>query len=187
MHCKDYLKTTAEIALSVDALVIEAMAVELARVRQNFGRVFMVGLGGSLANAMHMAADLRKLCLIDAYAPDNLAELTAWANDHGFSSIFDGYLRRISNYDCLFVLSVGGGTETVSKAIGDAVKKAKKAGASVIGIVGPNGGTTKELADVCLSIPAPERAVTPHSEAFQAVIWHALVSHPLLQRASTKW
>lgn len=186
MHCKEYMRTAGELALSIDPLIIEAMVVELCRVRNNYGRVFVIGMGGSLANAIHMAADLRKLCEIDAYAPDNIAELTARANDEGLHTIFTGWLRGMTYNDCLFVLSVGGGTETVSKAITEAVKKAKQEGASVLGIVGPKGGATAQLGDNVLRIPAV-RAVTPHTEAFQAVVWHCLVSHPLLQRKDTKW
>ena len=190
MHIKSYLYAAAEIASNVDPLMAEAMATELARVRQNNGKVYVIGIGGSLANAVHMAADLLRLCNVDASAPANMAEMTAAANDEGWEHIFDGFLRRIDNYDCLFVLSVGGGTETVSKAISNSVKKAKGAGASVLGIVGPDGGITAELVDIVIRIPcggSSGRAVTPHTEAFQAVIWHALVSHPLLQRNATKW
>lgn len=187
MHCVDYLRATTEIALAIEPLVIEAMATEISRVRQNYGKVYVIGIGGSLANAIHMAADLRRLCDVDATAPANMAEMTAAANDEGWEYIFDGVLRRICNRDCLFVLSVGGGTETVSKAISSSVKKAKGAGASVLGIVGPDGGITAEMGDIVLCVPSGGPRVTPHTEAFQAVIWHALVSHPLLQRNQTKW
>lgn len=186
MHCRDYLKHTAEIALSIDAVVLESMASDLYRVRHDRGRVFIIGMGGSLANAIHMAADLRKLCEIDAFAPDNIAELTARANDEGLDTIFTGWLRNLTPHDCLFVLSVGGGTENVSKAITEAVKKAKTEKASVLGIVGPIGGITAQLGDCVLRIPA-DRGITPHTEAFQAVAWHCLVSHPLLQKNATKW
>ena len=187
MHCRDFLRETSAIALSLDDIVIEAMATELSRVKQNDGRVFIIGMGGSLANAIHMAADLRKLCDIEAYAPSNIAELTARANDEGLDTIFTGWLRNIAPMDALMVLSVGGGTESVSKAITEAVKKAKQAGASILGIVGPRGGATYELGNYVIRIPAPVERVTPHTEAFQAVVWHALVSHPLLQRAATTW
>lgn len=186
MHARAYLRTTAEIALQIDPLEVEAMANELYRVRSNFGRVFVIGVGGSLANAIHMVADLRKLCDIDAYAPDNIAELTARANDEGLYTIFTGWLRSLTQNDCLFVLSVGGGTETVSQAITHAVYKAKAAQASVLGIVGPVGGATHERGDAVIRIPVSD-SVTPHTEAFQAVIWHCLVSHPILQKRATKW
>ena len=187
MHIRDCLRETARIALAIDSIVIEAMATELARVRSDSRKVYIVGIGGSLANAIHMAADLRRLCNVDAMAPSNQAEMSAAANDDGWEHIFDGFLSRIEKTDCLFVLSVGGGTETVSKAISSAVKKAKGSGASVLGIVGPNGGVTAELGNVVLQIPCGGSAVTPHTEAFQAVVWHALVSHPLLQKKATKW
>lgn len=186
MHIQSYLRASAEIALEIEPLVIESMVIELVRIRSNFGKVYVIGLGGSLANAIHMAADLRRLCDIDAYAPVNIAELTAAANDDGWSSIFTGWLKRISNYDCLFVLSVGGGTETVSKAITDSVKKAKEAGATVLGIVGPDGGATAAMGDIVLRVPV-RSGITPHTEAFQGIVWHGLVSHPLLQRNDTKW
>jgi len=187
MHAKDYMKETAFAAASIDSLVIEAMATEIARVRHNQGKVYVIGIGGSLANAIHMTADLRRLCDVDAYSPSNISELTAAANDEGWEHIFDGFLKRIDNYDCLFVLSVGGGTETVSKAVTKAVKSAKGVGASVLGIVGPDGGITAQMGDVVLCVPCSGPRITPHTEAFQAVIWHALVSHPLLQRKATKW
>ena len=188
MYVEDYLKATAAIASSVSALTVESMATELACVRKNYGKVYVIGIGGSLANAIHMAADLRRLCDVDAVAPANMAEMTAAANDEGWEHIFDGFLYRIGNYDCLFVLSVGGGTETVSKSISSAVTKAKGKAASVLGIVGPVGGITAELGDVVLCIPCGKLGnITPHTEAFQAVIWHALVSHPLLQKNKTKW
>ena len=189
MHCRDYLKTTADIALALDPSIIEAMAHELYRIRYNEGRVFVIGMGGSLANAIHMAADLRKLCNMDAHALSNVAELTARANDEGLDTIFTGWLRDIGPIDALFVLSVGGGTKNVSTSISKAVKYAKAHEASILGIVGPGGGTTYELGNFVLRIPVGEtsKGITPHTEAFQAVTWHCLVSHPLLQRVATKW
>lgn len=187
MHADDYMRSTATIALAIDSIVIEAMATELARLRKDHGKVYVIGIGGSLANAIHMAADLRRLCDVDAIAPSNIAEISAAANDEGWEYIFDGMLQRIGKLDCLFVLSVGGGTETVSKAISSSVKKAKSAGAAILGVVGPDGGITAQLGNVVLRIPCGGSQVTPHTEAFQAVVWHALVSHPLLQRKSTKW
>lgn len=158
------------------------MAVALSQIK---GRVYCIGLGGSLANAIHLAADLKKLCRIDAEAVSNVAELSARANDEGIETIFDGI--RITSADALFVLSVGGGTASVSMAIGHAIQRASGAGARILGIVGPDGGFTAARAHVCVKIPAPQERVTPHTEAFQAVVWHCLVSHPLLQKARTKW
>ena len=183
-HADTYLKETAAICAAIDPDDIERMAQAISEVK---GRVYMVGLGGSLANCMHMAADLRKLCDIDAVSPDNLAELTAWANDEGWFRMFDGYRRLLNNEDALFVLSVGGGTETVSAPLTWAIANAFSCGAKVLGIVGPNGGEAAKKGDCVIRIPAPEGRVTPHTEAFQAVIWHCLVSHPLLQKRPTKW
>ena len=183
MHCKDYLRQTAEIALAIDPAIVENLARSLWNVQ---GRIFVLGLGGSMANAVHMAADLRKLCDKDANAP-NIAEFSAWANDEGMASVFTGWMRDISGKDAVFVLSVGGGTDEVSTGITAAVRLAKDRGARIFGIVGPIGGITAELSDCCIKIPAEIASVTPHTEAFQAVIWHCLVSHPLLQRNKTKW
>ena len=148
------------------------------------GKLYIIGLGGSLANAIHMAADLRKLCDIDAEAFDNIAELTARMNDEGPETIFVDWLRRSTDRDALMVLSVGGGAFDVSASIGNAVSSFK---GNVYGIVGPRGGYTAEMGDIVIRIPAPNGAITPLTEAFQAVIWHCLVSHPLLQKRPTKW
>lgn len=149
------------------------------------GRVYIIGLGGSMANALHMAADLCKLCAIDAVAFDNLAELTARANDEGWHTIFDGFLSRATPDDILFVLSVGGGAPTVSMPIIAAIDSFPGA---VFGIVGPQGGHTALHGDLVIKIPVEnDKHITPHTEAFQAVIWHALVSHPLIQKRKTKW
>jgi D-sedoheptulose 7-phosphate isomerase len=187
MHCRDYLAEVVRIAAEIDPMQIEALATELSGTRTMRGRVFIIGLGGSAANATHMASDLRKLCDIDAYSFDNNAELTARANDEGWESIFTGWLRFIDSDDALVVLSVGGGTETVSAPIVAAVSFAKDRGALILGIVGPNGGYTAKLAHHVIRIPAPRERITPHTEAFQAVIWHCLVSHPLLQKKATVW
>lgn len=185
MHAETYLKEVSEIANLIDPQQIESMAAALSKVE---GRVYMVGLGGSLANCIHMAADLRKLCDIDAVAPDNIAELTAWANDEGWASLFMGYIGKITNKDALFSLSVGGGHHNVSRPLADAVKYAKSIDIPVFGIVGPSGGYTAEHGDHVIRIPITNyHHITPHAEAFQAVLWHCLVSHPLLQRNPTKW
>jgi D-sedoheptulose 7-phosphate isomerase len=183
MHCKAYLLQTAEIALDINPDEVEALATELFKVKK---RIFVCGLGGSMANAIHFAADLRKLCNLDAHAP-NVAEFSAWANDEGMAYAFTGWMRDLTNEDAIFILSVGGGTDDVSTGITAAVKFAKERGARVLGIVGPVGGVTAELSDCCIKIPADIARVTPHTEAFQAVIWHCLVSHPLLQRTKAKW
>jgi D-sedoheptulose 7-phosphate isomerase len=187
MHCADYLAEVVRIAAEIDPMHIEVLANELAGIRTTRGRVFIIGLGGSAANATHMASDLRKLCDIDAHSFDNHAELTARANDEGWETIFTGWLRLIDSDDALVVLSVGGGTETVSAPIVSAVMFAKDRGALILGIVGPLGGYTALKANHVLRIPAPRERITPHTEAFQAVVWHCLVSHPLLQKKATKW
>jgi D-sedoheptulose 7-phosphate isomerase len=187
VHCSDYLRQTSEIALRLDPILLEAFVKELAGTRAFRGRAFIIGLGGSMANATHMAADLRKLCVVDAYSFDNHAELTARANDEGWDTIFTGWLRFMEAKDVLIVLSVGGGTDDISTPIIRAIEHARTRGAAVLGIVGPDGGYTAKHADIAIKIPAPRDAMTPHTEAFQAVIWHALVSHPLLQRKKTTW
>lgn len=149
------------------------------------GKLYIIGLGGSLANAIHMAADLRKLCNINAEAFDNIAELTARANDEGLDTIFVDWVKDSNAWDKLLVLSVGGGTSEVSGAICKAIDAFK---GMVLGIVGPDGGYTAQKASVCIRVPVENRKhVTPHTEAFQAVIWHCLVSHPLLQKNKAKW
>ena len=183
MHAVKYLAETAVIAQNIDPLQIEALATELHKLK---GKLYIVGLGGSMANALHMAADLCKLCKINAEAFCNIAEITARANDDGFATIFSGWISRIVDTDALFVLSVGGGTDSVSRAITESVMHAKSKGAKVFGIVGPNGGYTGKRGDIVIKIPS-EKRITPHTEAFQAVIWHCLVSHPLLQRMATVW
>ncbi len=185
MHVLNYMKEAAEICSRVSQRDIERMAEALDGCRRMRAKVYVIGLGGSLANAIHMAADLRKLCEIDAEAFDNIAELTARANDEGLDTIFVEWLRDSNAWDKLIVLSVGGGTPQVSGAIVKAIDVFK---GQVLGIVGPNGGYTAERAGICIKVPVEtEKHQTPHTEAFQAVIWHCLVSHPLLQKNKTKW
>ncbi len=183
MHAETYLREVESICVQLDAEEIELMATALSKVE---GRVYVVGLGGSLANAIHMAADLRKLCDLDAHAP-NIAEMSAWMNDSGDEQAFSGLIRNAGENDALFVLSVGGGTTKVSTGIYNAVAEFTERDLPIFGIVGPNGGVTAELGDYVIRIPAPKDRQTPHTEAFQAVLWHLLVSHPLLQRSATKW
>ena len=172
----------ADICHRISHAEIEDMARSLHSMK---GKLYIIGIGGSMANAIHMAADLRKLCNINAEAFDNIAEITARANDEGFDTIFGSWLSESSAWDKLMVLSVGGGTPHVSKAIVYAIDSFK---GQVLGIVGPNGGYTAEKASICIKIPVENpKHVTPHTEAFQAVIWHCLVSHPLLQKNRTKW
>ena len=187
MHCKKYLAETAEIALHIDPVEIEAIATELHHVRKNNGTVVVIGIGGSLGNAIHMAADLTNLCGIKTRAPSNMVEITALINDYGHQQMFAHVLDDIQPPDALMVLSVGGGTELVSKAITESVRECVKRGVVVLGVVGPHGGETAKKGTAVLKIPAPTGRITPHTEAFQAVVWHCLVSHPLLQTKDTVW
>lgn len=186
MHAETFLREVAEIAEKINRDDVERLARGLHTVREVGGRVFVLGLGGSYSNAEHMAADLRKLCEIEAHAP-NVAEMSAWINDSGPDSAFRGHLHWMREKDALLVLSVGGGAPDVSKALVVAVGAAKQAWLNVYGIVGPHGGYTGQHADAVVKIPAEQERITPHTEAFQAVIWHLLVSHPMLQRRATKW
>jgi D-sedoheptulose 7-phosphate isomerase len=188
-----YLQEAAEIIRRLDATAIEKVAALLARVKADGGRVFFLGVGGSAANCSHAVNDFRKLAGIECYAPtDNVAELTARTNDEGWESVFTGWLKvsKLSPRDALFILSVGGGdTErNISLNLVSAIKLAREVGARVTGVVGRDGGFTAREADACIIVPTVNAAtVTPHSEAFQAVIWHLLVSHPLLRENQTKW
>jgi len=177
--------------LNVDA--IEKCADELAKIRERGGRLFILGVGGSAGNAGHAVNDFRKICGFEAYAPtDNVSELTARTNDEGWATIFSEWLKgsRLGAKDGLLIFSVGGGNleKNVSPNLVSAVQLAKKAGASVIGVVGRDGGYTAREATACVIIPTVNPThVTPHSEAFQAVVWHLFVSHPKLKVAQTKW
>jgi D-sedoheptulose 7-phosphate isomerase len=188
-----FLSEAAEIATRLDAGRIEKLAALLAETRAKGGRLFILGVGGSAGNASHAASDFRKLAGIESYAPtDNITELTARTNDEGWATVFEGWLRisRVNASDTLLVLSVTGGDveREVSVNLVRAIQCARQAGAAVAGIVGRSDGYTAQAADVCVVVPSVNDAhVTPHSEAFQAVIWHCLVSHPLLKIAATKW
>jgi D-sedoheptulose 7-phosphate isomerase len=190
---EDHLMETVEIIKLIDPVKIESMVDLLVEIKLNTGRLFVLGVGGSAANASHAVNDFRKLAGIETYAPtDNVAELTARTNDEGWSTVFSGWLQvsNLNNKDCLLILSVGGGSKenNVSTNLIEGIDLAKARGAKVIGIVGRDGGYTAKNSDVCLVIPTvnPEK-VTPHSESFQTVIWHLLVSHPKLKANPTKW
>lgn len=192
--CEQYFNEVAEIAKSIDLVKVETLVNTLTTTRDlTEGRVFILGVGGSAGNASHMVNDLRKLCGIEAYAPtDNVSELTARTNDEGFDTIFEEYLRvsRFNYKDTIFILSVGGGDEdrNVSVGIIKAIKYANSKDGTVIGIVGKADGYTAKTADACVVVPLVEPSrITPHSEAFQAVVWHCIVSHPNLQVNKTKW
>ena len=192
-HAEDYFAEVGQIAAGIDCDRVEAIARGLAALRADGGRLFVLGVGGGAGNAGHAVNDFRKLCGIEAYAPtDNVSELTARANDEGWETVFAGWLAGCNptEKDGVFVFSVGGGDEEkqVSVNIVRALQLAKDRGMTVYGVVGRDGGYTAQVGDAVLVVPAPSKArVTPHTEAFQAVVWHCLVSHPDLQRQSTKW
>lgn len=190
---KTYLDESAELIRRLDAGAIESVAAGLARVRETGGRLFILGVGGSAGHASHAVNDFRKLCGFEAYAPtDNVSELTARVNDEGWDTSFVEWLRvsRLRAGDGVLVFSVGGGNreKNVSVNLVRSLELARQVGASVFGVVGRDGGYTKQVADACVVIPTVASArVTPHTEGFCAVVWHLLVSHPKLQRAPTKW
>jgi D-sedoheptulose 7-phosphate isomerase len=188
-----FLTEAAEIARQLDRGKLDRMVRLLADTRSRGGRLFILGVGGSAANASHAVNDFRKIVGLESYAPtDNVSELTARTNDEGWAEVFSSWLRgsRLSARDAVLVLSVGGGDleNNVSPNLIAALDFAKQVGATTLGIVGRNGGYTAKAADACVVIPTvnPEH-VTPHTEAFQAVVWHLLVSHPDLKQAQTKW
>jgi D-sedoheptulose 7-phosphate isomerase len=189
----NHLAETIEISRTIDPDLIENMVDFLANLKSKKGRLFVLGVGGSAANASHAVNDFRKLSGIEAYAPtDNVAELTARTNDEGWPTVFSGWLKvsNLSFNDCLLILSVGGGSKefNVSPNLIDAIDLANEVGAGIIGIVGRDGGYTAKKADICIVIPTVNGAtVTPHAESFQTIIWHLLVSHPKLKSNSTKW
>jgi D-sedoheptulose 7-phosphate isomerase len=192
-YTSQHLIETAEIVQKLDPEALEKMVDLLVAIRERGGRLFFLGVGGSAANASHAVNDFRKIAGIESYAPtDNVSELTARTNDEGWSSIFVEWLKgsRLQSKDALMIFSVGGGNldKNVSPNLVAALKYATQVGASIVGIVGRDGGYTAKVADECCIIPTvnPEN-VTPHSEAFQAVIWHLLVSHPKLKIYQTKW
>jgi D-sedoheptulose 7-phosphate isomerase len=192
-HTTDYIADAGKILARLDAATIERMAGMLADLRQRGGRLFFLGVGGSAANASHAVNDFRKIANIEAYAPtDNVSELTARVNDDGWETVFVNWLRgsRLTGRDMVFVFSVGGGDleRNISPNLVRALQYAKELGATVCGVVGRTGGYTAQVADACVIVPTvnPE-TVTPHAEAFQAVVWHLLVSHPALRASAMKW
>lgn len=193
-YSAQHLAETLDVVSQLDHDAIEAVADELSALRERNGRLFIIGIGGSAANASHAVCDFRKLCDIESYAPsDNMAEFSARTNDNGFRGVFAEWLEvsRMSAKDALLVLSVGGGQDTApgtSVNIAFAVQLANRLGTPVLGIVGRDGGYTKQHATHCILVPNPyPEHVTPHAEAMQAVIWHLLVSHPKLKKNQTKW
>lgn len=188
-----YLEEVARTLAQLDQAAINRLVAKLAELRRQNGRIFFLGLGGSAANASHAVNDFRKICGFEAYAPtDNISEFSARANDEGWESVFVEWLKgsRLNARDMVFVLSVGGGDveRNVSVNLVRAVQYAREVHAAVVGIVGRDGGYTATAADACVIIPTVNPAnVTPHAEAFQAIVWHLLVSHPALKSSLTKW
>jgi D-sedoheptulose 7-phosphate isomerase len=190
---KQYLEEVVRITEQLDAAAIDKVVSTLAETRSRCGRLFILGVGGSAANASHAVNDFRKICGLEAYAPtDNVSELTARTNDEGWPSVFESWLRtsRLRPDDCVLVFSVGGGNleKNVSPNLVLALQYARSVGAKIAAIVGRDGGYAAQVADACVIIPTVNPVhVTPHTEAFQAVVWHLVVSHPALKQAETKW
>ncbi len=192
-YTEQHLHEASEILTRFDVTAIDRTVDLLADLRSRRGRLFLLGVGGSAANCSHAVNDFRKICGIEAYAPtDNVSELTARTNDEGWASVFSEWLKvsRLTADDVVFVFSVGGGNveKNISANLVAALQYAKQVGARVCGVVGRDGGYTARVADVCVIVPTVNpQNVTPHTEAFQAVVWHLLVSHPKLKVAETKW
>jgi D-sedoheptulose 7-phosphate isomerase len=192
-YAQQHIQETIEILNKLDDQAVERLADLIATIRRESGRLFFLGVGGSAGNCSHAVNDFRKIAGIESYAPtDNVSELTARTNDEGWASVFIQWLKvsRLSPKDCIFVFSVGGGDldRNVSPNLVLALQYAKTLGAKVAGIVGRDGGYTARVADACVIVPTvnPE-TITPHSEAFQSIIWHLLISHPKLKTSQTKW
>src|SRR5213080_2218264 len=192
-YSAQHLQETGQVVAQLDPALCEKAVDLLAAVRERGGRLFVLGVGGSAANASHAVNDFRKIVGIEAYAPtDNVSELTARTNDDGWHTVFESWLRtsRLRREDAILVFSVGGGdvANNVSPNLVAALRYAKEVGAVVLGIVGRNGGYTKQVADACVLIPTVNPAhTTPHTEALQAIVWHLLVSHSKLKQTQTKW
>jgi D-sedoheptulose 7-phosphate isomerase len=190
---QQFLNEAGEVIARLDTSKIEQAAALLAEARAVSGRLFILGVGGSAANASHAVNDFRKIAGIEAYAPtDNVSELTARVNDEGWGTVFEAWLKvsRLNANDLVLVLSVGGGNieKNISPNLVAALQYAKSVKAKIVGIVGRDGGFTAKAADVCILIPTVNPAhITPHTEAFQAVVWHLLVSHPAVRLQQTKW
>jgi D-sedoheptulose 7-phosphate isomerase len=190
---QQFLAEAAEVIARLDTAAIERVVELLVATRDGGGRLFILGVGGSAANASHAVNDFRKIGGFEAYAPtDNVSELTARTNDEGWSSVFETWLRvsRLNSRDAILVFSVGGGNleKNVSPNLVAALRLAKEVGAKIAGVVGRDGGYTAQTADACVIVPTVNPVnVTPHAEAFQAVVWHLIVSHPSIKRVETKW
>lgn len=192
-YAQQHINEAIDILNKIDVASIEKMAALLADIKQSGGRIFFLGVGGSAGNCSHAVNDFRKIVGIESYAPtDNVSELTARTNDEGWATIFVEWLKtsRLTSKDAIFVFSVGGGNleKNISPNLVMALRYAKQVAAKVVGVVGRDGGYTAQVADACVIIPTVNAdTITPHSEAFQAVVWHLLVSHPKLKVNETKW
>jgi D-sedoheptulose 7-phosphate isomerase len=192
-HTTDYIHDAIQILTQLDVQTLDRMVSMLVKLRERAGRLFILGVGGSAANASHMVNDFRKIAQIETYAPtDNVSELTARTNDDGWETVFVQWLAtsRLCDRDMVFILSVGGGDleRNISPNLVRALEYAQEVGATICGIVGRNGGYTARVADACIIVPSVNTTtVTPHAEAFQAVLWHLLVSHPALRAVEMKW
>jgi D-sedoheptulose 7-phosphate isomerase len=192
-YISDYLSESSDVIGKLDKKSIENVISILLKIKKSGGRLFILGVGGSAANASHAVNDFRKIAGIESYAPtDNVSELTARTNDDGWDSVFEKWLigSKLNKKDCVLVFSVGGGNaeKNVSVNLVKALQLSKKVGAKVIGIVGKDGGYTKKVADECILIPVINgKSITPHTEAFQAVVWHLIVSHPAMKSFEMKW
>jgi len=192
-YAEQHLREAAEIIQKIDVAAIENMVDLLATVKANAGRIFFLGVGGSAGNCSHAVNDFRKIVGIESYAPtDNVSELTARTNDDGWATVFSEWLKvsKLQPKDALFIFSVGGGSleNNISPNLVEAIKLAKSVGTVVVGVVGRDGGYTAQVADAFVLVPTvnPD-TITPHSEAFQSLVWHLLVSHPKLKTHQTKW
>lgn len=192
-YSQQHLNESIEIIQKIDVAAIEKMADLLSQVKSGGGRIFFLGVGGSAGNCSHAVNDFRKIVGIECYAPtDNVSELTARTNDEGWASIFVEWLRisKLTTKDMIFIFSVGGGNleKNISPNLVEALRYAKNLGSKIIGVVGRDGGYTAQVADACVIVPTVNADnITPHSEAFQGVVWHLLVSHPKLKANQTKW
>jgi len=192
-HVETFFDQASEITRVIDHQGIENLALALAELRERGGRLFLLGVGGGAGHCSHAVNDFRKLCGIEAYAPtDNVSELTARTNDEGWETVFAAWLRtsKANDKDAIFVFSVGGGDaeRNISANLVHALDEGKRRGLKIFGVVGRNGGHTKKVGDNVIVVPTVDAGlVTPHTEAFQAVVWHCLVSHPMLQIKETKW
>jgi len=188
-----YLSEAVEIALKIDKESIEKVINIILKLKENSGRLFILGVGGGAGNASHAVNDFRKIAGIESYTPtDNVSELTARVNDDGWETVFVNWLKgsKLNSSDCVFVFSVGGGNveKNISVNLVKALQYSKEVGSDIVGVVGRDGGYTAEIADACVIIPPLDKeTITPHTESFQSVVWHLIVSHPLINTYGMKW